>query len=62
VSRALIGFAESEARRRGHAILRLYTHALMDTNIALDSRVGFVEIARRQEQGFDRVYREKRLS
>jgi len=49
------------ARRRGHAVLRLYTHVLMATNIALYSRCGFVEIALRQEHGFARVFMEKRL-
>ena len=59
--RALITFAEAEARRRGCHVLRLYTHILMTENIALYKRAGFVETARVTEKGFQRVYMEKRL-
>lgn len=60
--RALIMFAESEARRRGYHDIRLYTHALMHENIALYHRIGFVETHRISEKGYDRVYMTKRLS
>ena len=60
-ARALIAFAEEEAARRGCDVLRLYTHALMVENIALYQRLGFAEIGRIQEKGFDRVYMAKRL-
>lgn len=59
--RALVAFAEAEARRRGWGEIRLYTHALMTENQALYRRLGFVETARLQEKGFDRVYMVKRL-
>jgi ribosomal protein S18 acetylase RimI-like enzyme len=58
--RKLIAFAEEEASRRGFDEIRLYTHALMVENIALYQRLGFVEIARVHEKGFDRVYMAKR--
>ena len=58
--RQLIAFAEAEARRRGHDELRLYTHVLMVENIALYQRLGFHEIGRIHEHGFDRVYMAKR--
>src|SRR5690242_2917242 len=35
LGRRLVAFAESEARRRRHAELRLYTHEKMTENIAL---------------------------
>ena len=57
--RALLEFAEAEARRRGHAAIYLYTHALMTENIALYRRVGYVETHRVSEKGFDRVYMKK---
>lgn len=60
--RKLIAFAEDEAVRRGYGEIRLYTHALMVENIALYQRLGFVEIGRVQEKGFDRVYMAKRLT
>ncbi len=59
--RALIEFAESEARRRGWQELRLYTHALMTENIALYRRIGFTETRRVSEMGYDRIYMTKRL-
>ena len=54
--RALIAFAEAEARRRGHSEVRLYTHVLMTENQALYARLGFHETARVSERGYDRVY------
>lgn len=61
IGRALIGFAEAEARRRGHVAIRLYTHVLMTENIALYAHLGFAETGRVTEKGFDRVYMEKNL-
>jgi ribosomal protein S18 acetylase RimI-like enzyme len=61
IGRALIGFAEAEARRRGHVAIRLYTHVLMTENIALYANLGFTETGRVTEKGFDRVYMEKDL-
>jgi ribosomal protein S18 acetylase RimI-like enzyme len=60
--RALMAFAEAEARRRGFAEIRLYTHALMTENQALYRRLGYVETARATEKGFDRVYMAKALA
>jgi len=60
--RALIAFAEAEARRRGWREIRLYTHALMTENIALYTRIGFAETHRVSEKGYDRVYMTKRLA
>ena len=60
--RKLIAFAEEEASRRGFDEIRLYTHVLMVENIALYQRLGFVEIARVHEKGFDRVYMAKHLA
>jgi ribosomal protein S18 acetylase RimI-like enzyme len=59
--RALIAFAETEARRRGFSEIHLYTHALMTENVALYRRIGFVETHRGSEKGYDRVYMAKRL-
>ena len=62
LGRQLIAFAEAEARRLGHAELRLYTHQKMTENIALYARLGFVETGRVQEAGYDRVFMTKRLA
>jgi len=57
----LIAFAEAEARRHGYEELRLYTHVAMTENIALYTRIGFVETGRGQQDGYDRVFMTKRL-
>ena len=59
--RALVEFAEAEARRRRYDAIHLYTHALMTENIALYRRVGFIETHRVREKGYDRVYMTKSL-
>ena len=61
LGRQLIAFAEAEARRLGHADLRLYTHETMTENIALYTRLGFVETDRGQQAGYDRVFMTKQL-
>ena len=59
--RALVAFAEAEARRRGHDEVRLYTHVLMTENQALYARLGFRETGRVSEKGYERVYMAKTL-
>jgi len=61
LGRRLIEFAEAEARRRGFAELRLYTHEKMVENIAIYRRLGFVETGRAEEAGYDRVFMRKPL-
>lgn len=61
VGRALLEFAEAEARRRGFTAIHLYTHELMTENLSLYSRIGYVETYRITEKGFDRVYMHKPL-
>ena len=61
LGRALMAFVEEEARRRGHAEVRLLTNERMARNIALYLRLGYVETERREEAGFRRVFMVKRL-
>lgn len=62
VGRALLDHAEREARRRGHAEVRLYTHVLMTENIATYVRRGYVETGRAEQKGFSRVFFAKALA
>lgn len=61
LGRRLIDHAEREARARGHARIRLYTHATMVENQAMYRHLGYVETGRGRENGYDRVQYEKRL-
>ena len=61
LGRQLVASVEDEAHRLGLARLTLYTNAAMHENLALYPRLGYVEIDRRREDGFDRVYFEKTL-
>ena len=61
IGRHLLEHAESEARRLGYAEIDLYTHERMTENVALYERIGYVEVERRTERGFPRVYMRKRL-
>ncbi|MNL29311.1 Acetyltransferase (GNAT) family protein [compost metagenome] len=62
IGKALIGFCEDEARRLGFSAVQLYTNEKMTENLSIYPRLGYVEIDRRTENGFNRVYFEKRLS
>lgn len=59
VGRALLEFAETEARRRGHARIWLYTNEAMVENIALYTRLGYVETHRAEQDGHRRVFMAK---
>lgn len=59
--RMLLSHAETQARELGLPQLRLYTNAAMTENLALYPRLGYTEVARRSEDGFDRVYFVKRV-
>ena len=57
-----MAFAEETARRGGLPSIRLYTNVKMTENIPFYEDLGFVETTRRREDGFDRIYFEKRLN
>lgn len=59
LGRRLILHAEEEARRRGFATLRLYTHEVMTESQELYRRNGWRIVDRRREKGYDRIYMEK---
>ncbi len=59
--RTLLAHAEQQAHALGLSQLRLYTNAAMTENLALYPRIGYVEVDRRSEDGFERVYFTKDL-
>ena len=61
VGKALIGFCESAARQGGMNV-HLYTNEKMTDNLSIYPKLGYVEVARRSEDGFNRVYFEKSLT
>jgi len=61
LGRALLEFAEAEARRAGFDSIYLYTHEMMTENLALYSKIGYVEYDRRSQGDFSLVYMRKHL-
>ena len=62
IGKALIGFCEAQAQARGLARVHLYTNAKMTGNLSIYPRLGYVEVDRRSDNGFDRVFFEKGLA
>ena len=58
----MIDFAERRARDLGLPEVRLYTHVLMIENIALYTRLGYIETHRETEHGFTRAFFTKQVS
>ena len=56
IGRALMRFAEDEARRRGLGELRLYTHEKMTENLAMYLASGWQETGRGEDAGYRRVF------
>lgn len=57
----LLEFAEDEAQRLGLNEITLYTNIHMTENLSFYPSLGYREIGRRNEDGFDRVYFSKKL-
>ncbi|MGJ7517963.1 GNAT family N-acetyltransferase [Pseudomonas baetica] len=61
IGKSLVQFCEAEAVRLGLGSVHLYTNEKMTDNLSIYPRLGYVEVQRRSEDGFNRVYFEKRL-
>ena len=59
---ALVDFAEDAGRRAGHSVVALYTHQKMTENIGYYRSLGYREVEWRTEDGYERVYMEKRIA
>jgi N-acetylglutamate synthase-like GNAT family acetyltransferase len=61
LGKALLEYAEAEARQMGFDSIHLYTHEKMTENLALYSRIGYIEYDRRSQGEFSLVYMRKHL-
>ena len=57
----LVAFVEERAQRYGLAAVELYTNEKMHENIDMYRKLGYVECARRNVDGYDRVFFRKTL-
>lgn len=62
VGRSLISFVEQSAQAAGCKAVELYTNEKMTENLTLYPKLGYEEIERRQEDGFNRVYFRKEIT
>ena len=60
--RQLLEFAEAEALRQGYREIRLHTHQTMIENQRLYAAIGYEEMGRGTEAGYERVFMRKRLT
>lgn len=61
IGKPLIRFCEDTARGQGLGRVRLYTNEKMAETLMIYPRLGYAEVGRRTEDGFNRVYFEKAL-
>lgn len=62
IGKALIEFCENTARSRSLDAVHLYTNAKMTANLSIYPHLGYTEVARRTEDGFNREYFQKKLA
>jgi GNAT superfamily N-acetyltransferase len=62
LGRALMEFAERQAKTRGLSRMTLYTNEVMTENLVIYARLGYHETARRTEGGYRRVFMAKELN
>lgn len=56
IGKLLMNFCEDEAKRLNLQAIELYTNEKMYENLMLYTHLGFAEIDRREEHGFNRVF------
>ena len=61
LGRQLLELAETAARSAGYRSIYLFTHELMTENLALYTRIGYTEYARRERGGATLVFLRKSL-
>ncbi len=61
IGAALMSHAETCAKEKSVKIVRLYTNAKMTANLSWYVKLGYAETGRVYEDGFDRIYFEKKI-
>ncbi|MGD9890610.1 MAG: GNAT family N-acetyltransferase [Dehalococcoidia bacterium] len=61
LGRQLMAWVDDQARALGLVAVELYTNELMTENLAFYPRLGYVEVDRRLDDGFRRVFMRKPL-
>jgi len=61
IGKALIKYAEHVAQQAGLKAVELYTNEAMTENLSMYSKLGYVEIGRERQDGFNRVFFRKKL-
>lgn len=61
LGRQLMEWVDTYARELGLSAVELYTNELMTENLAFYPRLGYVEVDRRMDEGFRRVFMRKSL-
>ncbi len=62
IGRELIGFCEDTALQCGLKAVCLYTNEKMSDNLSIYPKLGYAEVGRHMEDGFNRVYFKKSLA
>lgn len=62
LGRALIGYCETIERAEGCTSVCLYTNEKMTRNLSMYPRLGYRQVGHRMDDGFARVFFEKRLT
>ena len=61
IGRHLVDFAKAKARCRGFSKIRLYTHVVMDANVAYYASLGWEETHGGEQSGYARIFMRKRF-
>lgn len=56
IGKKLIAFVEEKAKQSGKQSVELYTNEVMSENLAMYPRLGYAEIERKRQMGFNRVF------
>jgi len=59
IGKSLINFAEQTARQEDLSAVELYTNEAMTENLIMYPKLGYIEVDRKQQDGFNRVFYRK---